>query len=254
MGKLDNKRALVTGGGTGIGREIASRFLAEGARVIICGRRPGPLKTTADELKQYEGRLHFVECDISDPDDVRTMADKVEQLFAGLDILVNNAGIDERGNLAETDLRTFDRVMNVNLRGTFIVTREFIPMLQTSGPGACVLNISSNLGQIAEHSSLAYCISKAGLDMLTRCCAMDYAGAGIRFNAIAPGIIDTPMQNRAKGELGYQEWRSQMEHLHPLRSVGMPKDIASAAIYLCSAEADWITGIILPVDGGMLAR
>jgi NAD(P)-dependent dehydrogenase (short-subunit alcohol dehydrogenase family) len=254
MGKLDNKRALITGGGTGIGREIAARFLAEGARVIICGRRPGPLKTTADEFKQHEGKLHFIECDISDPDDVRTMADKVEQLFAGLDILVNNAGIDERGNLAETDLRTFDRVMNVNLRGTFIVTREFIPMLQTSGAGACVLNISSNLGQLAEHSSLAYCISKAGLDMLTRCCAMDYAGAGIRFNAIAPGIIDTPMQNRAKGELGYQEWRSQMEHLHPLRSVGMPKDIASAAIYLCSADADWITGVIMPVDGGMLAR
>lgn len=254
MGKLDNKRVLVTGGGTGIGREITARFLAEGARVVICGRRPGPLKAAADELKQHEGRIQFIECDISDPDDVHGMAGKIEQLFGGLDILVNNAGIDERGSLAETDLRIFDRIMNVNLRGTFIVTREFMPMLQATGPGACVLNISSNLGQLAENSSLAYCISKAGLDMLTRCCAMDFAGAGIRFNAIAPGIVDTPMQNRAKGELGYQEWRSQMEHLHPLRSVGMPKDIASAAVYLCSADADWITGVILPVDGGMLAR
>jgi len=254
MGKLDNKRALVTGGGTGIGREITARFLAEGAKVAICGRRPGPLKTAAEELNQHAGNLHTIECDISDPDDVRSMADKVEELLGGLDILVNNAGIDERGNLAETDLRTFDRVINVNLRGSFIVTREFIPMLQAGGHASCVLNISSNLGQIAEHSSLAYCISKAGLDMLTRCCAMDFAATGIRFNSIAPGIIDTPMQNRAKGELGYQEWRSQMEHLHPLHSVGMPKDVAAAALYLCSADADWVTGVILPVDGGMLAR
>lgn len=254
MGKLDNKRALITGGGTGIGREIAAAFLGQGAKVVICGRRPGPLKSTAEELKAHGERLHVVECDISDPEDVRSMADRVQELMGGLDILVNNAGIDERGTLAETDLRTWDRVLNVNLRGAFIVTREFITMLQATGPGTCVLSISSTMGQAAEQSNLAYCVSKAGLEMLTRCCALDFAGQGIRFNAIAPGIIDTPMQNRAKGELGYQEWRSQMEHMHPLRSVGMPKDIASAALFLCSPEADWITGVVMPVDGGMMAR
>ncbi len=254
MGRFDGKRVLVTGGGTGIGREIAGAFLREGAEVVICGRRPGPLKATRDDFHELRDHMRFIECDISDPEDVAAMVAKVEASPGGLDVLVNNAGIDERGTLEALELRALDRVLNVNLRGAMIMTRAFLPMLRKTGRGACILNISSTLGQIAEESSVAYCVSKAGLDMLTRCVALDCAADGIRVNAIAPGIVDTPMQNVAKGELGYQEWRVQMEHLHPMKAIGLPKDVAAAALFLCSPEADWMTGVILPLDGGMTAR
>ncbi|MCC6463730.1 MAG: SDR family oxidoreductase [Planctomycetes bacterium] len=253
-GKFDGKRVLITGGGSGIGREIARSFLEAGARVIICGRRHGPLKATVDELKAHAGNLHFVECDISDPDDVDALVKRTGELIGGLDILVNNAGITEQGTLDSTELRTFDRVMNVNLRGVFVVTKACLPLLRQAGRGSCVLNISSTLGQAAEEHTLVYSVSKAALDHFTRCCALDFAPEGIRFNAVAPGVVDTPMQDRVKGELGYQEWRHQMEQLHPLGSIGLPKDVAAAGLFLCSPDAEWITGVIMPVDGGITAR
>lgn len=253
-GKLEGKRTLITGGGTGIGREIARCFLEQGAHVVICGRRHGPLKATVDELKPRFPGIHFVECDISDAEDVAALAARTQELLGGLDILVNNAGITERGNVESTSLKLWDRVLNVNLRGAFLVTQACMAMLKETGRGACVLNISSNLGRQAEQQQLAYSVSKAGMDMFTRCCALDYAGLGVRFNTISPGVIDTPMQDGNKGELGYQEWRSQMEQIHPLRAIGVPRDVAAAALYLCSADAEWLTGVNLPVDGGMCAR
>ncbi len=254
MPRLAGKRALITGGGTGIGREIAHEFLQQGAKVVICGRRHGPLKATVDDLRPKFHDFHFVECDVSDPADVSELAAQVEGKLGGLDILVNNAGLSERGTLETTELKVWDRVFNVNLRGVFIVTKAMLPLLRKSGRGASVLNISSTLGQQAEEAQLSYGVSKAALDMFTRACALDYAPEGIRFNAIAPGIIDTPMQDTAKGELGYQEWRSQMEQMHPMKAIGLPKDVAAAATFLCSPEADWLTGVILPVDGGLTAR
>jgi 3-oxoacyl-[acyl-carrier protein] reductase len=253
-GKLEGKRALVTGGGTGIGREIAYTFLANGAHVLICGRRHGPLKATVDEFKPRYPGIHYIECDISDEDDVAALAQKTRSLLGGLDILVNNAGVSERGDAETTSVKAWDRTMQVNVRGTFLVTRACLPMLKETGRGACVLNISSNLGRQAEQHQLPYSVSKAALDMFTRCCALDYAEQGVRFNAVSPGVIDTPMQDENKGELGYQEWRSRMEQIHPLHSIGMPRDVAAAALFLCGPDAEWITGVNLPVDGGCSAR
>ncbi|MBZ0136782.1 MAG: SDR family oxidoreductase [Planctomycetes bacterium] len=253
-GKLKDKRVLVTGGGTGIGREIAQVFLSEGARVVICGRRHGPLKETVDELAVDGRMIHFIECDISDPTDVQTMVEKTIGLLSGLDILVNNAGIYEGGNIETASLKGWDLSMAVNLRGAFLTTKLCLPHLKNAGRGSSVLNISSSMASQIEQHTLPYAVSKAGLETFTRCCAIDYGEAGIRFNAISPGVVDTPMQDHNKGELGYQEWRTAMEHIHPLKAIGVPKDVATAALYLSSADADWLTGVILQVDGGLTAQ
>lgn len=251
--KLSGKRVLISGGGTGIGREIAHTFLDEGARVVICGRRHGPLKKTVEDLSGKDREIHFIECDISDPEDVQAMVEKSDALLGGLDVLVNNAGIYEGGSVETATLKKWDRVMNTNLRGVFLLTNACIHHLKAAGRGASVLNISSTMGRKIEQQTLPYAVSKAGLDAFTRCCAIDFAEAGIRFNAICPGVVDTPMQDFNKGELGYQEWRTAMEHVHPLKAIGLPKDVAAAALFLTSTDAEWITGVILPVDGGMTA-
>jgi meso-butanediol dehydrogenase/(S,S)-butanediol dehydrogenase/diacetyl reductase len=252
--KLKGKRVLITGGGTGIGREIAHNFLEQGARVVICGRRHGPLKDTVEDLGRGEREIHFIECDVSDPADVDSMLGKLEEALGGLDILVNNAGIYEGGNVEEVKPKDWERSLNINLSGAFYVTRRCMPLLRDSGRGSNVLNISSSMASQIEQQTLPYAVSKAGLEAFTRACAIDYAEMGIRFNAIAPGVVDTPMQDYNKGQLGYQEWRTAMEQIHPLRSIGLPKDVAAAAVFLCSPDADWITGVIFPVDGGMTAH
>lgn len=251
--KFIGKRVLVSGGGTGIGREIAQCLLGHGARVVICGRRHGPLKETVDELGVEGREIHFVECDVSDPDDVQALVEKSEQLLGGLDILVNNAGIYEGGDVESASLKAWDRVMNTNLRGVFLLTKACVKHLKAAGRGASILNISSTMARRIEQQTLPYAVSKAGLEAFTRCCAIDLAEAGVRCNAVCPGVVDTPMQDFNKGELGYQEWRTAMEHVHPLRAIGMPKDVATAALFLCGPDADWITGVILAVDGGITA-
>ena len=252
--KLKDKRVLITGGGTGIGREIAHVFGDEGARVVICGRRHGPLRETVDDLSSDGREIHFIECDVSDPEDAQAMVEKTIGLLGGLDILVNNAGIYEGGDLEKASLKSWDQVMNVNLRGVFVLTKLCMPHLKDAGRGSSVLNISSTMATQIEQHTLPYAVSKAGLDAFTRCCAIDYGEVGVRFNAISPGVVDTPMQDHNKGELGYQEWRTAMERIHPLNAIGMPKDVAAAALYLSGVDAEWMTGVILQVDGGLTAQ
>jgi NAD(P)-dependent dehydrogenase (short-subunit alcohol dehydrogenase family) len=253
MSKLAGKRALVTGGGTGIGRGIAQAFVENGARVVICGRRHGPLKSTVDELGQNGREVHFVECDVSDPQDIAELVSKTEALMGGLDILVNNAGIYEGGNVESAGVKEWDRTLSINLRGAFLLTKACMSHLRKAGRGANVLNISSTMAQHLERETLPYAVSKSALETFTRCCAIDYGEAGVRFNAIVPGVVDTPMQDRNTGEIGYQEWRSAMSNIHPLKAVGLPRDVAAAALFLCGPDAEWITGAILSVDGGITA-
>lgn len=252
MAKLAGKRALISGGGTGIGRGIAQAFLENGAKVVICGRRHGPLKETVDELGKL-GTIHFIECDISDPADVKTLVEQAIKSLGGLDVLVNNAGIYEGGSLETVGLKEWDRTLSINLRGVFVLTKECLPHLKQSGRGACVLNISSTMARHLEQETLPYAVSKAALETFTRCCAIDFGEQGLRFNAIVPGVVDTPMQDFNKNEIGFQEWRSNMSHIHPLKTVGKPRDVAAAAVFLCGPDAEWITGAIMPVDGGITA-
>ncbi len=251
--RLKDRKALITGGGTGIGRAIAEVFTAEGAGVVICGRRHGPLAETLITLHKNTPNAHFVECDVMDPSDVAELATQTQKLLGGLDILVNNAGIFEPGDIENTELASWDRVMNINLRGAFLVTKACMGMLRKSGRGS-VINISSSYGHKAEQDAMAYCVSKAGMDMFTRCGALDYAKAGVRFNAVSPAVIDTAMHDTDKAEIGFQEWRNQMAYIHPLGTVGVPRDVAYAALFLAGDDAAWITGVNLAVDGGVSAK
>lgn len=251
--RLKDKRVLITGGGTGIGRAIAEAFVAEGARVVICGRRPGPLQQAVEALNHVTPHAHFVECDVTDPEDVKALAARTSSLLGGLDVLVNNAGLFEPGTLETTELKIWDRVFNTNLRGAFLVTQACLPML-LARRGSCVLSVSAAHGKAADADKLAYSASKAALAMFSRCCAVDFGDKGLRFNTISPSVVDTPLHDRSKAELGIHEWRSQMAFLHPLTNVGMPRDVALAAVYLASDEASFLTGMDLPVDGGMTAK
>lgn len=251
--RLKQKRALITGGGTGIGRGIAEAFVAEDTQVVICGRRHGPLAQSVEALRKVTPHAHFIECDITDPADVEALAKQTTKLLGGLDVLVNNAGIFEYGTAATTDLKIWDRVFSINVRGAFLVTQACLPMFEGKR-GCSVINISAAFGRVAEQDTLAYSCSKAALEMFTRCCAVDFGDKGIRFNTISPSVIDTPMQDRSKAELGIHEWRSQMAFLHPLTNVGTPRDVALAAVYLASDEAPFITGVNFPVDGGLTAK
>lgn len=253
-GKLNDKRVLISGGGSGIGKAIAKAFLAEGAKVVICGRRHGPLNSTVEEFRTQYQNIHFIECDVSDSSDIDSLVKGSVEKLGGLDILVNNAAIIEGGTIETTSEKIWDRILDINLRGPFLLAKAAMPYLKESGRGANVLNIGSNTGHQGVEDLMAYSISKAGLEVFTRTSALDYAADGIRFNCIAPGVVDTPMQDRNKGELGYQEWRHQMEQMHPMQSIGRPEDIARAAVFLCSNDADWITGEIMNIDGGLGAR
>jgi NAD(P)-dependent dehydrogenase (short-subunit alcohol dehydrogenase family) len=220
--------------------------------VVICGRRHGPLKATVDDLAKT-GDITFIECDISDPKDVDELVNQTRNQLGGLDILVNNAGIYEGGNVETAGVKEWDRTLSINLRGAFLLTKAVMPLLRAAGRGANVLNISSTMARHLERETLPYAVSKAALETFTRCCAIDYGEAGVRFNALVPGVVDTPMQDYNKGQLGYQEWRTAMEQIHPLRAIGLPRDVAAAALFLCGPEAEWITGAILSVDGGITA-
>lgn len=231
--RLREKVALVTGGISGIGAAIVERFRAEGA-VVIAGdiaASDGP-----DTLK----------LDVSDP---RSCADAVAVVIARhgrLDIMVNCAGIARDIPFLETPVETFDRVIAVNLRGTFLIGQAAARAMLA---GSCIVNIASVSGMRGNVGRAAYGASKGGVVILSQVMAADLAALGIRVNIIAPGPIETPMLAPMMASSGAAEWREAV----PLGRYGVPEDVASAAAYLCSDEANYVTGHVMAVDGGFLA-
>ena len=254
----NGKRALITGASSGIGASIARAYAREGAAIAI-GAFTGVAraKKLAKEITERGGRAVVVGGDLSSREDTDRIADKAIAAFGGLDILVHNAGIDVVGPapVAETSDEIWDRHIAIHLTAGFRLAKRIIPTL-LKGRGPSILFIGSVAGLVAWEGDVAYNVAKAGLHHLTKCIAVDYAKAGLRANCIAPAVIDTPLtrqfaQGMAKDEEdGEDKAMSQLAAMHPIGRYGTVDEVTAAAVFLVSDEASFVTGIVLPVDGG----
>jgi NAD(P)-dependent dehydrogenase (short-subunit alcohol dehydrogenase family) len=247
---IDDAVAIVTGGASGIGRETARQFGAEGANVVVADLDAEGGRETVAAVEDAGGSAAFVETDVTDEDDVAAMVEAAFAEFGGLDVLHNNAGVENApAPLVERSREEFERVLQVNLVGTFLGLKAAIPRMIADGGGA-VVNTASVAGLNGSPTIGAYAASKHGVVGLTRTAAAEYAREGIRVNAVCPGYTDTPMVDRhyrgGDGEV-------DLERTPQLRMQGRladPEEVAAAVRWLASPEASYVNGVALPVDGG----
>jgi NAD(P)-dependent dehydrogenase (short-subunit alcohol dehydrogenase family) len=242
---LNGKRALVTGGGTGIGYAIAQAFTHAGASVVISGRREDVLREAAQGLGERCGYQAF---DVTDVAAIPAAVRSAEDRYGPIDILVNNAGINMKKPAMEVTDGEFARVLQANLNGLFAVTREVVRGMTARGKGGCVLNISSMTAIYGLPKVPAYSASKAAVLGLTRQLAVELAPVGVRVNAISPGFIFSEMT--AKALDADPERKGRVMARTPMARMGRAEEVATAAVFLCSDAASFITGVNLPVDGG----
>ncbi|MGB4966413.1 MAG: 3-oxoacyl-ACP reductase family protein [Microgenomates group bacterium] len=244
--RLQNKVALITGGGTGIGAGIAHMFAREGAQVVVCGRREDPLKKVVDEIDRSGGEAIYCVADISSQEQIREMIETVTMKFGSIDILVNNAGVFIPDDVTSTSEQEWDRVMDTDAKGVYLMSKAVLPDMIKKGTGK-IVNIASIAGLIGFEKSAAYCAAKGAVVNLTREMALDYAPKGICVNAIAPGVIDTDM---TKAFLSNEQAKQGFLSKTPVGRVGTPEDIAHGAVYLASDESNFVVGQTLVIDGG----
>ena len=245
LGRFGGVTALVTGAGQGIGRACAVRLAAEGARVVVSDLDPDLAQSVADDLPESTGSVALA-MDVTDRVSVDDAVSRVADQHGGLDIVVNVAGGDlPHGVFEETGDEVWSAVLELNLIGVARVCRAAIPLLRGSSRGPSIVTVSSINGQTALGSE-PYSSAKAGLTALTANLARYLASDGVRVNAVAPGTIRTRVWDAQEGGA------ERMLPLYPLGRVGEPEDVAAAVAFLASADADWITGHVLPVDGGLL--
>jgi NAD(P)-dependent dehydrogenase (short-subunit alcohol dehydrogenase family) len=247
--ELEGRAALVTGATSGIGRATALRFAEEGARVALVARSAEGLKEVADQIAGRGGEAVQVSADVMNESDARRAVEEAVGKFGGLDVLVNAAGIISNGTVENTSLADWDVMMNVNLRAVFHLMQLSVPHLEKR-PGN-VVNVSSVTGLRAFPGVLAYCVSKAGVDQLTRCSALELAPKGIRVNAVNPGVVVTEIHRRGgMNEENYAAFLERSKQTHPIGRVGTPEEVAELILYLASDRASWITGATYSIDGG----
>jgi len=247
-GRFAGKVAFITGASSGIGRATALAFAAEGASVAASANSEADLHETARLIEEQGGRALPLVCDVAQSDDVAAAVAATVQQFGRLDIAFNNAGVEQPSTpLHETGDDEWDRIVNINLRGVFYGMKHQIPAMVATGGGA-IVNTSSGAGVIGIAGQAAYAASKHGVIGLTKAAALDYAAAGVRINAVCPGIIDTPMMDRFSG--GTEEGRQRVIGQEPVGRMGRPEEIASAVLWLCSDLGAFTIGHALVVDGG----
>lgn len=251
--RLADKVAIVTGGGTGIGAAIATTFARGGAKVTITGRRKEPVDDVADAIAAAGGHALAVPGSVTEEADIQRAVQATLATFGRIDVLVNNAGsLLHAGPLHETTDEIWDGVMDVFLKGVFRFSRAVIPHMQRQGGGS-IVNIGSVVGlkALPTFPAHAYAAAKAGVAMLTKTIAVQYAKDGIRCNCIAPAVTETALTASLLNDAAA---RRELEARHPLGRLGRPDEIAQAALYLASDDAAWTTGVIVPVDGGVMAQ
>jgi NAD(P)-dependent dehydrogenase (short-subunit alcohol dehydrogenase family) len=247
--RFKDQIAVVSGATSGIGRATALAFAAEGAHVALIGRRVDRLRETAAAARAKGVKALELAGDTRDEAAARSWTARVEQEFGRVDYLVNAAGVLGPGSIHDTPLQEWDRQMDTNVRALFIVTQEFAPLLR-KGRDAAVVSVSSVTSYRAYSNLLAYCVSKAAVDMFTRCVALDMAPHGIRVNAVNPGVVRTELHTVTGAVADYEAFVERGKETHPLGRIGQPGEIAASILFLCSREAGWITGATLPIDGG----
>jgi NAD(P)-dependent dehydrogenase (short-subunit alcohol dehydrogenase family) len=246
---MEGKVAIVTGASSGIGRATAILFCERGTKVVAVGRSEKDLRSLSDEIHATNGQIRTYLADIRETSQIQRLIDETIETFGRIDVLVNSAGIISNGSIETTTLEDWDKVMNVNLRAVFFLMQKCIPHLEKTKGN--IVNVSSVAGTRAFPNVLAYCVSKAGVDQLTRCAALELAPKGIRVNAVNPGVVVTNLHRRAgMNEEEYQEFLKRSKTTHPLGRVGEPREVAELIYFLASDKASWITGATYEIDGG----
>src|SRR3989338_2170082 len=248
--RLQNKVAIITGAGSGIGRGIALSFIKEGAKVIVADWSEEGGQDTLEQIKKENGEAIFVKTDVSKEVDIENMVKICLDNFGRVDILVNNAGVYKSGSLHETSEEDWDVVLDVNLKSVFLGSKRVIPEMLKQGKGK-IISIASIAGLVGFDKSGPYCASKGGMIALTREMALEYAPKKINVNCIAPGVIKTAMTKDILADPATEQF---LKNSSPYPRFGEPEDIAMATVYLASDESDFVNGEVLVVDGGWVAK
>jgi cyclopentanol dehydrogenase len=241
LGRLKNKIAIVTGGGSGIGAAIARMFAAEGAMVMIAELDPAAGARVAKEIESDGGTVFSIKTDVSSESDVQNAIKDVVDRWGGIDVLVNNAGIGIEKTTEQSSIEEWNHIMGVNARGTFLFTKYVIPHMRARGGGS-IVNIGSLFALRGAPSHAIYHATKGAIRQLTKSTALSLAAEGIRVNALHPGVIETP---------GAVRDATAAKYMGPMQRWGRAEEIAYGCVFLASDESKFITGIDLPIDGGL---
>ena len=247
---LKGKVGIITGAGTGIGRACALAMASEGARVALIGRRKDRVEEVAREIGN---NAIAIQCDVSKKGELADALDQTVGRFGALNVLLNNAGVLITGNAEQLTEDQWDQTFNVNVRAVWLLSRAALPHMRKAGGGS-IINIASTLGIVAARNRAAYAPSKGAVILLTKAMAVDHGHENIRVNAICPSLVETDLSaaiiNQAADPAAVRRERTAA---HPIGRLGRPEDIAGLAVYLASDESSWVTGTVVPVDGGYLA-
>ena len=241
--------AVVTGASSGIGRATASLFARNGWTVVAFGRSENELGSLCDDTRDAPGSIRVHLGDITETAQVDRLVTETIDHFGHMNVLVNAAGIIRSGSIEDTTLKDWDMMMNINLRSLFYLTQKCVPFLAVTKGN--VVNVSSVTGSRAFPNVLAYCVSKAATDQLTRCSALELAPKGIRVNAVNPGVVVTNLHKRGgMSDEAYAKFLDNAKNTHPIGRAGRPEEVADLIYFLASDKAGWITGATYEIDGG----
>ena len=249
--RFTGKGVIVTGGASGIGKATVERFLEEGAKVAIIDVSVESGEAALKELKKKGFRPLLFVGDVTKSSDVKKMVREAKAKLGRVDILFNNAGILVEGTVEDVTEKDWDRIMAVNVKGVFLMSKEVVPIMLKQRKGVIVNNASCS-GLVGDRNAIAYNTSKGAVVLMTKCLALDYAKKNIRVNCVCPGEIDTPMfrQEARSRKMPVEEYRKELCEYHPIGRLGVPSEVANAVLFLASDQASFITGAAFSVDGG----